>query len=348
MNKILPKIFATLTGHPRQIVSVGVDFQWSSKSWTHNAFRLWELLFGRRYGKNGVGDTIRAEMTTYIDNVEGRAYVKCHSVESIFAFVETTIRGLLTIPRFKIVKIYLPRFAPVGFGGFSPSPYLLAIAFDAANGAIVNPGTSVSFSHTYTGSNLVGFYGSCCNGGDHVTGVTSNSVSATLLDNTITTTSGNIYTHLLINPSTGVQTDALTSDSTSTFYSLIGASYSGVSQTSVSVATDTANHGSSVSTTGTSWTVVRTSNANNCWHLNYHRDFNGPSAVGANTTDRNDQQSVDQMVSDNNAAITPAGSNTLNYTTANVAERRNNDTMLAPVAAAAAVLPFRALLGVGI
>jgi len=120
------------------------DFEWSSKSFTHNVFRVFEMLFGRKYG-------IRLESTCGVDG-DGTYWVIVHTFEAAVAFTETAIRQFFTLPKFSLVKVYTPQLA---FAGVPTShPYLFAIAFDATASGTAGAAVTVTYSHTCTGSNL--------------------------------------------------------------------------------------------------------------------------------------------------------------------------------------------------
>lgn len=123
--------------------------QWSNKSWTHNVFRFFELIFGRKVG-------VRAEISSWIEN--GRVYYFAHTFEGSCALLETQIREFFAKKSLKIHKVYIPQLAPVGLNKFN-LPFIFAIAFDAKSDAgtpVANGGSSwtASWSHTCTGSNL--------------------------------------------------------------------------------------------------------------------------------------------------------------------------------------------------
>lgn len=150
MKTLLPKLMVKITGKARYLPVI----KWSDKSLVHNFFRLYELIFWRRVG-------IRAEMTTVYDN--GKLYRYFHSVESVFAHVETLIREAFKLRfRFPYHLVVFRYTIPVGFG-IIESPYLFAIAHDADVPDVTNgfSGTSTrTWTHTNTGSDLllVGVY----------------------------------------------------------------------------------------------------------------------------------------------------------------------------------------------
>lgn len=208
----------------------------------------------------------------------------------------------------------------------------MTIAFDASATGESNPGTGLSFSHTCTGTNLILYLFAVANGGDHITGATYAGTAMTLVDKQATTTSGYTYSFILINPSTGANTLALTTDSTSIYYGALTSSYTGAKQ---SAQPDAHNVFSAAS--GATYSESLTSVADNCWHVTGVRNFGGVITAGANTTIRKSSAiSGSLCVADNNAAITPAGSNTLNFNSLS-AEYRSNGITIAPVPVATTI-----------
>lgn len=278
---ILPGVMSIATQHPRYLPEI----EWSDKSITHNVFRVYEMLFWRRYG-------IRAEMTA----IPGRQFF--HSFESACAYAESRIRGLVPAP----VKIWIPQLA-TPMGGFIPqSPFLFAIAFDAA----ANGGTAgSSWSHTCTGSNRVIFAANTSLQSVGTPSATYAAVSLTQV-NQATTGPANYRQNLfyLAAPTTGANTLALGGSNR------IGASssYSGASQTGIP---DNSNTGSNSTT---SLTIATTTIADNCWvvmGMTTESSSNDSQTAGASTTQRSTTGTLDSSVGgiyDNNAAKTPAGS----------------------------------------
>ncbi len=213
---ILPVLMAIATQHDRSKVKI----EWSSKSWTHNIFRVWEMIFWRRHG-------LRPETSVYPirnehDEIVGTE-IYCHTFESMCANTETVIRAQLA--RFKTSTGGRVRFAISAldalFGevmrvgvpslafnnGFRPSTkdfnYLFSIAIDTtANGGS-------GYSHTVSGSNRVMIL---CTGTREAdtTGSTAsyNSVSMTYIIGSRSTTNGDDLAKIwvLIAPSTGANT----------------------------------------------------------------------------------------------------------------------------------------------
>lgn len=214
--KILAKILATITGVPRYQVKVGVNFEWSSKSWTHNVFRVYELIFWKRYG-------IKKETTTF--NVNGKLIHEGHSLEAKCAIFETKVRN---------------RFSSLKFG---------AIAADAtASGTY---GTSPrTHSHTCTGSDLI----LMMSGFSFGSGTTS-TYNGTSMTNLGAYTYGSTIRYgclnYLISPSTGSNTLSFSPGGDGI---AVTSSYSGVSSTGqpdAAINTQTTGTGSAASLTAT-------------------------------------------------------------------------------------------------
>src|SRR5258708_4769086 len=137
----LPKILATLTQPPRERVD---NIDWSNKSWTHNIFRVYEIVFWRRAG-------IRAEISVHatLDNGKQCITYRFHSIEAIIGFAESWVRGL--IPRSIPVKIWKPLMATSGGMLTIPGIYF-AIAFDG-NAQKETSGLTNTVSLTTSASN---------------------------------------------------------------------------------------------------------------------------------------------------------------------------------------------------
>jgi len=187
----------------------------------------------------------------------------------------------------------------------------MAIAFDAAtNGGIVNPGTSLSWSHTCTGVDrllLVGIISDVAT--DAISGVTYNGVAMTKL---ITAPSDGAgfprYEYLfgLLAPATGANT-VLVSASGSVLIAALSSSYTGVLQSGLPDSSNT-NSNASASSLTVSTTVV----ASGCWLAAYLRAAPGPAIAGTGTTDRVDDAST-QLFGDSNGTV-GTGSQSLQVT----------------------------------
>lgn len=223
MKKILPYILATLTQHDRQLVVPGTDFTWSSNCWTHNVFRVYELVFGRRAG-------IRWEGTSYL-NEDGETVQISGTVENFFAVFEGAVRAYLKSWSLNWRIVYVPQLAGIPMG--LQSPFMFAIAFDVA--ATFDGGgsaaASFTYSHTCTGSNLTlvsqGYFNAA--GAPSVTSVTYNSVALTN-GQTFAAGNQNTFIYYLAAPSTGSNSILLT-PSKSCLGSFGSTSYTGTSAT---------------------------------------------------------------------------------------------------------------------
>ncbi len=220
----------------------------------------------------------------------------------------------------------------IGFGDIGSSPYsdgmfddvaffsraltasevaLLAtgcpIAFDAATDGGSSTGTSKTYSHTCTGSNLilfVGVIGDVTN--DNVTGVTYAGTAMTKVNGVLIP--GNRYMTLwyLSNPSTGAN-NVVVSASSSILIGSGAVSYTGTDQTQV-LDTDIIRNTNTVNP-GTSITTSVTTVTDNCWVMNFTAANSSLVTAGTGTTARKiDSATYGWLLGDNNAPKTPAGS----------------------------------------
>lgn len=223
----------------------------------------------------------------------------------------------------------------------------MSVAFDATT---TNDGNAVAnhitFSHTVTGSNPVLLIGTNPGGSNTVSGITYNGVALTLLHDDVVTgsTTQRCGIWVLINPATGAHTVDLTVSGATGFVSTRVASYTGVAQSGFP---DASNYNQQTSAVNTFTNSVNTV-ADNCWTFLVSRTDQGVSA-GTGTTERTGAGDAFALF-DSNAALTPAGSKSLQVTTStNVGYWCNQMVSMAPFVASAVVaqphnLP---LLGVG-
>jgi hypothetical protein len=183
----------------------------------------------------------------------------------------------------------------------------MAIAPDATGGSRGTSTTSLTYSHTCTGSNLLLLVGGFLSAGDVITGVTYAGVSMTQLIKQITSVSSyGVYMYGLLAPNTGAN-NVVISASSSGVIDGSSTSYTGVKQTGLpdaSIAND------SVLTT---ITTTLTTITDNCWTALYSAGDRTPSASTGSTL-RNSQS--DGALFDSNGAITPAGSTSMTITRA--------------------------------
>jgi len=185
----------------------------------------------------------------------------------------------------------------------------MAIAFDAATDGNTVTSTSLTYSHTVTGSNpflVVGTLGSTTT--DKISGVTYNGVAMTKLNSYhIDTTDRWLSAWYLANPATGAHNVVVTSSS-SDFIASSAASYTGVSAVVDSSATST--NTTSTGDLPNATTTVK----DNSWHIMVGGLASGTPTAGTSTTRRVLTTGGNMAIFDGNIAITPAGSNTINMT----------------------------------
>ena len=241
----------------RQRMQAGVDFRWSDRSWTHNIFRLYEVIFGRAYGENGTGDTIRAEMSAWKDK-DGQVYQVAHSFEAGCALAETYIRDYLASWKFVPFKVYVPVLqTPQGFPVFT-SPYLFAIAFVTSAGTGNN---NTPLALTVSGSNTFLHVFTIGDNTDTLSGISYNSIAMTFINKIQNNSDRWTYSYGQVAPTTG--TNNITVSGTS-FNECGAMQYSGCAQTGQPDSSGTNVTASSGATFSVATTVV----ASNCWTSN--------------------------------------------------------------------------------
>jgi hypothetical protein len=142
--KFLAQIMAEITRHPRYKVVAGKNFEWSSKLWTHNLFRVYELIFWRRYGA-------RAESSVFRKN--GKVVTVCHTWEATIVHFEVYLRNFSKWRFPYRVHVNAPILqTPQGIPVFVPQ-YLFAVAYESANtGVYSGSSTDENYNHTTSGS----------------------------------------------------------------------------------------------------------------------------------------------------------------------------------------------------
>lgn len=318
MKNFLPRLTATITRHPRY----RPELEWSAKSWTHNIFRCYEQIFGRRFG-------IKREISisTWLDENGAHVIRVAHTWESAISIAEEHVRKMVTSLRWVPIRIDIPVFwTPQGFPVFA-SPYLFAIAHDAdSNNYTASNAGSYTTSHTVgAGSNrfiIAGAAGSTVT----VTGETYNGTSLTAL--TVTTGINNIYTDYLVAPASGANNFVTSFSGGTSDIQLFSISYSGVKQTAFPDASSFTQ-----SATG-NLTFTLTTIAANAWMWSLARNGSaGPCTASTGTTDRS---SGTRYFSggDSNGALA-AGSNSMAWTTTGSASTTYGPTLsFAPATAA--------------
>lgn len=193
----------------------------------------------------------------------------------------------------------------------------MAIALDSTSAPTNSSGvTSLNRSHTCTGSDLILWVAVTTVSGASVpvTGVTYNSVAMTKVTAIAPQSNWEMSLWYLAGPSTGTNTITATcATAPANIFRISSASYTGASQTGIP---DSSNSATGVTT---SRTVSTTTIANNCWVVGYGMTGAGnivPS-TGLTTRSETDSGSGSTVLGDSNGAVTPAGSYSMTFTTAN-------------------------------
>ena len=262
MKYILPKLLALLTFHDRYIPVI----EWSDKSWTHNVFRTWELIFGRRVG-------IRAESTTKVERLENgniQIHREFYTLESVIAYTESFLRESLK-NKFEFNPVYatvildimgLRKQFAYNNGLFDNLGYRFAIAYDSSNTGTASS-TSVTYSLTTSGSDRFLAVANAIIGGfttDVLTGITYNSDALTRVGMGVIQSNVRTYLYQMVAPDTGSSYSVVATSSASTLFQSIAMSYSGASQTGQPDSSSSGN-----ATLQTVITATTTVVASNCW-----------------------------------------------------------------------------------
>lgn len=193
---------------------------------------------------------------------------------------------------------------------FFPNISKAATAYDA-NGQGDGSGTSITWSHTCTGSDralFVTVLGDDNDPADEVSGITYNSVSMTRVGTTKTGNLRKIYLYALANPSSGAN-NVVVSFSASQGYAFgASVSYTGVNQTTPYDDEGTYASGSEVSSP---YNQTITTTVDNSWVMMTLTGA-GAGAAGTDTTERYDNTAI--LIYDSNAVVSPAGDRVLQMT----------------------------------
>lgn len=165
LHKIIPWTIARITGRERYLPNI----EWSKASLTHNLFRVLDFVFWRAYGPGGIGDTIRCESSVeaFVDE-KGNFHVhrNFYTIEAVVAHSESVIRetwrkiwevkpeyGFMPQPVFLTLMILGVKMSLHGDMNGMIAPLVGgAIAYDNSNKGIADPGSSLTFSLTTSGS----------------------------------------------------------------------------------------------------------------------------------------------------------------------------------------------------
>lgn len=207
----------------------------------------------------------------------------------------------------------------------------MAIAFDSESQTKTTTG-STSYTHTVTGSNILGLVHIINQNNGGITSVTWGGVAMTLVDAQSDANVTNVYTYYLAGVTTGtVAVNRATASNTLYVFSL---SYTGCSQTGIP---DAKTKGANPNT-GATLTATLTTIADNSWQTLAGYDGGGNLAANTGSTTRGSIQDTAAGCFDSNSAKTPAGSTSMLLTVSNPS---NNNiayimTSFAPVGAVAA------------
>ncbi len=270
--------------------------EWSKKSWTYNVFRLFELIFGRKYG-------IRAESRAYITDKGEEAHV-FYTWESALMFTEHKVREFLKGLQLSPFKVYIPTLQTTSGFQVPASPFLFAIAFPGtAEDNTVGASPRTIASVVVSGSNPMLF-------------VTPNAASANTTAVTFNTTETLTIVDINRNVSSayiismwqlGTPTATTANVSMVSTGSLGGCalSYSGCAGT-----VDSSHGSASAGTTPVNCTTTVV--ASNCWLVGVWSDDGTNPAAGTGTTQRAQWQGG-TGAGDSNGTVS-TGSQSLQFT----------------------------------
>jgi len=212
----------------------------------------------------------------------------------------------------------------------------MAIAFDAASMGNF-AASSCTLAHTVTGTNpgLLVFIVNYAHVTDVCTGVTYGGVAMTRLSNVNNVLGASVWAYWLAESCPTGANNIVASFSGSESGEVIGVSYTGVNQSNT-VDASILTSSSSSSTLASALTSI----ADNCWHIGCCLANSRPFSAGASTyLWKGDTLGYNIAVFDNGAAITPAGSNTINEGATGATAMRSYDISIAPYVATASFIP---------
>lgn len=125
------------------------EIEWSNNSWTHNIFRVYEIIFWRKIGIRPES-SVRLEKD-YKDN-EYENY-ELYTFEAYCAYFETWLRNLFN-RRWSVIKLHGFQLAtnPYSSIGLKLPMANFAIALDVATSSTAGTASPKTWSHTVTGS----------------------------------------------------------------------------------------------------------------------------------------------------------------------------------------------------
>lgn len=318
LRRIIPTIIARITGKERYLPVI----EWSSKSWTHNVFRLYELICWRQYG-------IRAEASAGLKSIIVNGKTKnvivyeYYTFEAVCAGFEGRIReSLAKIKNFDLsfqfpFRLYVYRMQPINGvdTGLFGSPYVFAIAYDSDSGTLANTSATatLTISFTTSGSDRLIASSATANGPSYTTtGITYNSTALTKINEVRDSANALQGLWYLKNPSSGSNNLVITNSGSATAGACI--SFTGADQTAPLDAQTTV-----AGATTTSYSCSVTTTVADCMLLCTSRTGNGFTLVGGTNTTIAIQPEVTYFGGGAlwySTATVSTGSNTLNVTSA--------------------------------
>jgi hypothetical protein len=322
MREILFTITVLLTRYPRYKTELILD----KRIYIANIFRIWEYLFGRRFG-------IKKEASTCLKNIDGLYYIQreFYTLEARLTHYEASIRT------------YFSTFPSLSSYFFNPEINYQrgAIALDASAKGTVTATTPLTFSHTVTGSNVylkvgVGITATS----PTISTPTYNSVSMNLEDSQATNVANMAAMYNLVGPSTGSNTVSVGFGGTTPNCDAVAVSYSGVKQSGQPDATKSGTGAGAPS-------ITVATVADNCWSSCV---VSAISVSGGSKTTRQGVITLSgthQMeYQDTNGVTTPAGNVTFAWSAGTTTWAAVGGSF-SPVAAVT-TKPLLSLLGAGL
>lgn len=320
---ILPQLLTHITGRQRYLPE---ELEWGTAVLTGNIFRAFEWLFFRAYGKNGVGDTIRAEASVAAwKDEDGVLHVERHffTLEAAVAHAECVVRSYFAKafePRPEFGFMPQPVFLTLGILGLKLSlngdlhgliaPFIgMAIATDTSGTTHPSASTTATVGLTVTSSsNRVVWGGFTANKASipAISSVTfagsAMTASANSPKNLPTDTSVRPYLYYQLAAPSGANNLVVTFVSAPDEIALNAVSYSGATSVPQDVST---------SGTGTTTTLSFTTTLDNSWLVGIQRDdASGDGTAGTATTKRSSVAGQCGFY-DSGGAKSPAGSYSL-------------------------------------
>lgn len=303
MQNPFPKIMATVTQAPRYTPEIN----WVKGSWSSNAFRLWELVFGRKLGIRPEGALQSGVF--YAFSVEARL------VHGEYLLRQGIKKFLSTRPRLVWVPVATLQPAIVGMPHKGLQHYRLAVAFDTGvwtHGNGVNPAV---FSYTATGSNIAMLL--MTGNGTTTSAVSFNAAAMSNGANWSASTYDQTSMWTLLNATSGAHNVSVT-NATNPALPVIIVTYSGVDNTAgINVQSASGTTGSGRSSNPT--TAFTTTQAG-CWGIGLIEDPDTFSGGTNSITTMRVQPAFggDTMYAgDSNGGLGAAGSYTVGFTTGN-------------------------------